>query len=87
MVTEPAERAHKDVAPYAVLFKIHYWDNSIARRITELQARCAAGELWVVVDDTNGYVEDVRHTRVFRTTEADMLRLGMPDYPKGRLNW
>lgn len=66
---------------YALLFKVFFWDDYVARRLSDLQVRCPGAELWVVVDDTHGYVEGIRHERVFRTTRADMLRMGMPDQP------
>lgn len=82
--SEVADRASP---PYAALFKVFFWDDWVARRFADFLTRCPGAEPWIVVDDTHGYVEGVRYERVFRTTEADMLRMGMPDEPAGKLNW
>jgi hypothetical protein len=72
---------------YAVLFKTYFWDDFIARRLAALAARCAAADLWVVIDNTQGPVGGVMHDRILRTRETDMHRLGLPGYPEGQLNW
>lgn len=73
--------------PYAVLFKLYYWDDMVARRLAELCASCGSGEVWAVVDDTNGYVDGVAHPRVFRTEEADLRALGLTTLPYRNANW
>ena len=75
------------VPRYAILFKIFFWDDFIARRLAALLERRVVGEVWVVVDDTHGFVSGVTHDRVFRTREDDIIRLGLPDEPHGNLHW
>jgi hypothetical protein len=77
----------KDVSPrYAVLFKTHFWDDFVARRFSALQARCPGGDLWLVVDQTHGMVDNIPHANVFRTTDHDMYALGLPQQAGISLN-
>src|ERR1700722_8474571 len=75
------------VPRYAVLFKTYFWDDFAARRFAALDERCAAGDLWVVVDDTRGFVPGISHDKVFRPRAPDFARLGLPDFPVGNPHW
>jgi len=71
----------------AVLFKTHFWDDFVARRFAALQPRCPGSDLWIFVDETNGPLGELPHDKVFRSTENDMLALGLPEQPGVSLNW
>ncbi len=77
----------RNIPLYAVLFKIHFWDDFVARRFVALQARCPGADLWIAVDETNGPINDIPYDKIFRTRDSDMHLLGLPAIPAVRLNW
>ena len=72
---------------YAVIFRTHFWDDFAQRQFDRLLARVGAGDVYVLVDETNGRVEGIRHDRVVRVTEQDMLDMGLPRAGTGNLLW
>jgi hypothetical protein len=75
-------------APYAVLFKTHFWDGYVQRQFDRLRARVRHGDLYVVVDETHGPVTGIGYDRVVAFTEARLLALGLADRTEsGGLLW
>lgn len=73
---------------YALIFKTHTWDAFIARQFDRYKARCRAVRLIVLVDETNGPVGLIPHDDVIRTTNAEILALGLANaFGKGGLLW
>ena len=72
---------------YAVLFRTHFWDGFVQRQFDRLAAQVGPGDLFVMVDDTNGVVRGIPHDRVFRLTEQDALDKGLPRAGEGALLW
>lgn len=73
---------------YALVFKTHTWDPFIARQLDRYKARCRDGRLVVLVDETNGPVGPIPHQDVIRTTNAEILALGLANaFGKGGLLW
>lgn len=72
---------------YAVLFKVHYWDDFAARRLQHLLRKTTGGDVFVFVDETHGPVPEIPHDRVIRVTERDMTALDTVLYPKGKVFW
>jgi hypothetical protein len=72
---------------YAVLMKIHYWDDFIERRLRHLLREVTAGDVHIFVDETHGAVGEIPHDRVTRVTERDMERLGVLLHPPGQVLW
>src|SRR5216683_3530376 len=68
---------------YAVLMKIHYWDDFIERRLRHLLREVATGDVHIFVDETHGALGKIAHDRVTRVTERDMERLGVLLHPRG----
>lgn len=74
-------------ARYAVLMKVHYWDEFAERRLRHLLSKVGTGDVYIFVDETNGPVGQVTHDRIIRATERDMEKLGLPVYLPGYVFW
>lgn len=73
---------------YVVVFKTHTWDAFVARQFERLAARCRSGDLVVLIDETSGPQGEIPHKQVIRTTNAELISLGLADaYGKGGLIW
>lgn len=72
---------------YAVLLKVHYWDDFVERRLQHLLRKVGMGDVHIFVDETHGAVGEIAHDRVTRVTERDMERLGVLLHPAGRVLW
>ncbi len=75
------------VPNYAVIFRTHFWDEFAQRQFDRLLSRVGRGHVYVLVDETNGWVEGIKHDRVVRLTEQDMLDMGLPSAGTGNLLW
>ncbi len=74
--------------PYALVFKTHAWDPFIARQLERYKARCRSGALVIVLDETNGSAGPIPHDQVIRTTNQEILALGLANaFGKGGLIW
>ncbi len=82
-----ARQAVSMASSYAVIFRTHFWDDFAQRQFDRLLARVSAGDVYVLVDETNGRVEGIQHDRVVRVTEQDMLDMGLPRAGTGNLLW
>ena len=72
---------------YAVLFKVHYWDDFVERRFRHLLRKVGTGDVYVFVDETHGSVGQIPHNRVIRATERDVKRLDVLSDPPGKVFW
>jgi hypothetical protein len=72
---------------YAVLLKVHYWDDFVERRFRHLLRMVGKGDVYVFVDETHGSVGQIPHDRVIRATENDVERLGVALHPPGKVFW
>jgi hypothetical protein len=64
---------------YAVLFRCHFWDDFCTRQLERLKQRCETGDVFVVVDETQGPVSAITHSedRILRVTGAAAEALGL----------
>lgn len=72
---------------YAVLLKVHYWDDFVERGFRRLLGRVGTGDVFVFVDETHGSVGPIPHDRVIRSTERDVERLDVLAHPAGKVFW
>jgi len=72
---------------YAVIFRTHFWDEFAQRQFDRLVHLVGTGHVYVLVDETNGRVEGIKHDRVVRLTEQDMVDMGLPRAGTGNLLW
>jgi hypothetical protein len=72
---------------YAVLFKTFTIDNFVKRRLARIVAAAPSGDVYLMIDETNGAAGRVDFDRVIRYQEADVVRLGFPDISQGSLFW
>jgi len=72
---------------YAVLMKVHYWDDFAERRLQHLLRKVGTGVVYIFVDETLGAVGQIAHDHVIRATEHDMERLKVILHPRGDLFW
>ena len=80
--------ALKLAAPrFAVIFRTHFWDDFAQRQLDRLLAKVALGDVFVLVDETNGRVEGIGHDKVVRMTEQDVLDMGYPRAGAGNMLW
>jgi hypothetical protein len=74
-------------AGYAVLFRVHFWNDDVARQYDLVTRQVTGGDVWVVADETNGPVALPAGIRRFSVTVAGAVQLGLPDVPAGRVFW
>jgi hypothetical protein len=72
---------------YAILLKVHYWNDFAERRLRHLLARSASGDVHIFVDETNGPVGPIPHDHVIRATQNDMATLKVPLEPPDSVFW
>jgi hypothetical protein len=72
---------------YAVLMKIHFWDDFAQRRLQHLISKVSSGDVYVFVDETKGAVNGITHERTIRATEDSMAKLGVLLHPPGKIFW
>jgi hypothetical protein len=73
--------------PFAVLFKVHFWDDFCARQYNRLLARAAGGDVFIICDETQGPVHGIPDVRQLRLTEQSVEdQLCLP-HPPGRIFW
>ncbi len=69
----------------AVLFRVHYWNDSVRARYETLCKYGRGADVWVVVDDTNGVVELPESVRSFRITGTQATDIRLANYPPDSL--
>lgn len=72
---------------YAVLLKVHYWDDFVERRFQHLLRQVRTGDVYVFVDETHGPVGQIPHDRVIRATEREVEKLDILLHPPGKVFW
>jgi hypothetical protein len=73
---------------YLLVFKTHAWDAFIARQFARYRANCRAGDVVILVDETNRQLGEIPYDNVIRTTNSELLGLGLANaYGKGSLIW
>ena len=72
---------------YAVLLKVHYWDDFVERRFRHLLGKVSTGDVYVFVDETHGAVGEISHDRVIRSTERQLDKLDVLLHPPGKVFW
>ncbi|MBV9749808.1 MAG: hypothetical protein JO157_13445 [Acetobacteraceae bacterium] len=71
---------------YAVVFRTHIWDDYVARQYRRLAARIGSGDLFVLLDETNGPVP-VSEGKVVSHTQEGIKALGLADAGRGNMLW
>jgi hypothetical protein len=74
-------------ARYAVLLKVHYWDDFVERGFRHLLRKVGTGDVYVFVDETHGPVGRIPHDHTLRATERDMEKLEILLDPPGKVIW
>jgi hypothetical protein len=74
-------------ARYAVILKIHYWDDFAERRLKHLLGKAGSGDVYLFVDETHGPVPAIPYDKIIRATERDMVALDVVLHPPGRVFW
>ncbi|MDT8871217.1 hypothetical protein RAA17_09420 [Komagataeibacter rhaeticus] len=70
------------------MLKTYAWDSFVHRQLRRLQSTFPDTDIFVSVDETNGFVGTVAHDRVLRTCNADMVAMGFANrFEKGSLIW
>ncbi len=73
---------------YAVVLKIHFWDDFAERQLARLRRHAGTDNLFVVVDETNGLIPNIRrHDRVIRMTDQTAAAEGFLLSPKNNVFW
>ena len=72
---------------YALIFRTHFWDDFAQRQFDRLVSRVGSGDVFVLVDETNGKVGAIPHDKVIRMTESDILAMGYPRAGSGNMLW
>ena len=78
-----------DAAPrFAVVMRTYQWDPFIRRQMQRYQCVAAGGDLFVSADETHGPLGDFDGLPALRTTNAQLVALGLADrFEKGSLIW
>jgi hypothetical protein len=72
---------------YAILVKVHYWDDFAERRLRHLLSKTGTGDVYVFVDETRGAIGGIVHPNVIRAKESDLEKLKIELYPPGKVLW
>jgi hypothetical protein len=72
---------------YAVLLKVHYWDDFVERGFQHLLRKVGAGDVYIFVDETHGLVGRIPHNQVIRATERDLEKFEILLDPPGKVFW
>ena len=72
---------------YAVVLKIHFWDDFAERQLDRLRRHAGTENLFVIVDETNGLVANIGHDRVIRMTDQMAAAEGFLLSPKDNVFW
>lgn len=72
----------------AVVLKTYTWDSFVHQQLKRLQSTFSEVDVFVSIDETNGFAGTIPYARVLRTCNADMLALGFANrFEKGSLLW
>lgn len=71
---------------YAVMLRTHLWDDYVERQYQRLVSRSRGGDVFILVDETNGRV-DIPHPNVVSHTQEGVLALGLSKAGYGNLLW
>jgi F5/8 type C domain len=72
---------------FAVLFKVHFWDDFVERQFRRLCGRARFGHVYVITDETKERISDIPHEHVIRMTEYMSESEGYLAYPTGNVFW
>jgi hypothetical protein len=73
---------------YVLVFKTHAWDDFIERQFERYRSNCLSGDVVILADETNRPLGPIPYDRVIRTTNSELLQLGLANaYGKGGLIW
>ena len=72
---------------FAVIFRTHFWDEFAKRQFARLTEKVCSGDVYILMDETNGPVQGISHDKVVRMTESDVLAMGFPRAGEGSLLW
>lgn len=72
---------------YALIFRIHFWDEFADRQLRRAAASAPGADLWVLVDETRGHVPGIPTERAFRLTDAQILDAGYVAAGEGSVQW
>ena len=75
-----------DIGRYAVVFRTHIWDDYVARQYRRLAARIGSGDLFILLDETNGRVP-VSEGKVVSHTQESVKALGLAGAGSGNMLW
>jgi hypothetical protein len=75
------------LAPFAVLFKVHFWDDFCDRQFARLRDHAGGADLFVIVDETVSGVPNIPCDRVIRLTEAMSEQEGYLRQPYLHVFW
>ncbi len=67
---------------FAILFRIHYWDQGVADRLSRLQDCAGGASVFVVPDVTRGAFDIPQGLRVFSVAASGAGDMGLVLYPK-----
>ena len=71
---------------YAVMLRTHFWDDYVERQYRRLLSRCDGGDVFILVDETNGRVK-IPYPNVVSHTQEGILGLGLSKAGYGNLLW
>ena len=86
-IGRPIENVGAMTVRYAVLLKVHYWDDFVERGFRHLLRKVGTGDVYVFVDETHGHVGQIPHNHVIRATERDLEKLEILLDPPGKVFW
>lgn len=76
-----------DVPRYALIFRTHFWDDFAQRQLDRVTAQLTAGDVFVLVDETRGKVQNIGAGRVFGLTDGQVLDAGFVAAGEGSVQW
>ena len=74
----PEKASNLNGAPtYAVMFKVHFWDDFVRRQLRRLQSVVSSGDVFILVDQTKTAIQGIDFGNILRFTEKDCLDAGL----------
>ena len=67
----------REIPRYAVVFRVHFWDDYARRQLQRLIARVRHGHVFVLADTTKQRIENIDHDRVVYVNEDATAAMGL----------
>ena len=79
--------AYADRSVGAVLFRTHFWDDFVSRQFARLLTHTRGLDVFLLVDETRGFVDTPKGIAKFSVTDQQILEAGFVNAGGGSIQW